>query len=91
MIDYRTRQRVKFWGTACVIDDDPGPMAQLMPQGYKAQGEQVISFHVDTWDANCPQHIPQRFEASELQAALNERERRIVDLEAEIARLKIRS
>lgn len=91
MIDYRTRQRVKFWGTASVIDDDPALLAQLMPQGYKAQGEQVISFHVETWDANCPQHIPQRFEASELQAALSEREQRIADLEAEIARLKIRS
>ena len=91
MIDYRTRQRVKFWGRACVIDDDPGLLAQLMPQGYKAQGEQVISFHVETWDANCPQHIPQRFEASDLHAALKERDQRIVDLEAEIAQLKIRA
>jgi predicted pyridoxine 5'-phosphate oxidase superfamily flavin-nucleotide-binding protein len=90
MIDYRTRQRVKFWGTARVIDDNPGLLAQLIPRGYKAQGEQVISFHVETWDANCPQHIPQRFDASDLLAALKERDQRIVDLEAEIARQKIR-
>ena len=91
MIDYRTRQRVKFWGTACVIDDDPALLAQLMPQGYKAQGEQVISFQVETWDSNCPQHIPQRFEASDIEAILKERDQRIVYLEAEITRLKIRS
>jgi len=59
-----------------------------MPPNYKANGEQVILFHVDTWDANCPQHIPQRFEASEVARALEERDQRIVELEAEITRLK---
>jgi len=66
-------------------------MAQLMPQGYKAHGEQVISFHLEAWDANCPQHIPLRFEASDIETILKERDQRIVDLEAEIVRLKIRS
>ena len=51
-------------------------------------GEQAILFHVATWDANCPQHIPQRFDAADVRKALGERDRRIVELEAEIARLK---
>ena len=59
-----------------------------MPTNYKAKGEQVIVFHVETWDANCPQHIPQRFEASEVAHALEERDQRISELEAEISRLK---
>ncbi len=88
LIDYENRQRVKLWGTARVIEDDPSLLERLMPPNYKANGEQVILFHVDTWDANCPQHIPQRFEASEVARALEERDQRIVELEAEITRLK---
>ena len=45
-------------------------------------------FTVEAWDANCPQHIPQRFEAADVARALAERDRRIAALEAEIARLK---
>ena len=58
-----------------------------MPQGYKARPEQVIVFTVSAWDANCPQHIPQRFEAVDVAAALAERDQRIEALEAEIKRL----
>jgi uncharacterized protein len=32
------------------------------------------------WDSNCPQHIPQRFEAADVAAALAERDRRIEEL-----------
>ena len=48
----------------------------------------MILFTVSAWDSNCPQHIPQRFEAADVAAALELRERRIAELEAEIARLK---
>jgi predicted pyridoxine 5'-phosphate oxidase superfamily flavin-nucleotide-binding protein len=88
LIDYRNRQRIKLWGTAQVIEDDAALIAGLMPAGYKAQGEQVMLFHVTAWDANCPQHIPQRFEVAEVQQALAERDQRIAELEAELARLK---
>ena len=59
-----------------------------MPDGYKARPEQVILFTVAAWDANCPQHIPQRFEATDVAAALAERDRRIETLQAEIERLR---
>jgi len=62
--------------------------AKLMPPDYKARPEQAILFTVLAWDANCPQHIPQRFEAADVAAALAERDRRIADLEQEIARLR---
>ena len=88
LIDYRHRQRIKLWGTAQVLEDDATLIAGLMPAGYKAQGEQVMLFHVTAWDANCPQHIPQRFEAAEVQQALAERDQRIAELEAELARRK---
>lgn len=90
LIDYAHRQRVKIWGEARVVEDDPALLAELMPPDYKSRGEQVIMFRVDTWDANCPQHIPQRFEAADVARMLDERERRIAELESEIARLRAR-
>ncbi|WFP64690.1 pyridoxamine 5'-phosphate oxidase family protein [Mesorhizobium sp. WSM4904] len=88
LIDYMLRQRIKIWGRAQVIEDDPDLTARLMPANYRARSEQAILFTVTAWDANCPQHIPQRFEAADVAAALAERDRRIADLEQEVARLR---
>jgi hypothetical protein len=88
LIDYMLRQRIKVWGRARVIENDPDLTAKLMPAGYQARPEQVILFTVTAWDANCPQHIPQRFEATDVAAALAERDRRIAGLEREIAGLR---
>jgi len=63
-------------------------MQSLMPKGYKARPEQAILFTVTAWDANCPQHIPLRFEAAQVAAVLAERDARIKALEAELARLR---
>jgi predicted pyridoxine 5'-phosphate oxidase superfamily flavin-nucleotide-binding protein len=84
LIDFVHRQRIKIWGEARVIEDDAELMAKLMPHGYNARPEQVILFTVSAWDANCPQHIPQRFEAADVVAALAERDKCIVDLEAKV-------
>ncbi|TPI18791.1 pyridoxamine 5'-phosphate oxidase family protein [Mesorhizobium sp. B4-1-1] len=88
LIDYMLRQRIKIWGRAGVVENDPELTARLMPPDYKARPEQAILFTVTAWDANCPQHIPQRFEAADVAAALAERDRRIAGLEQEIARLR---
>ncbi len=87
LIDYAHRQRVKIWGEARVVEGDGELREKLMPKGYKARAEQVILFSVTAWDSNCRQHIPQRFEAADVAAALDERDRRIAELEAEIKRL----
>jgi uncharacterized protein len=88
LIDYAHKQRVKIWGEARVVENDDALTARLMPPGYKARPEQVILFTVAAWDANCHQHIPQRFEAADVAAALAERDGRIAELEAEIKRLR---
>jgi len=88
LIDYAHRQRVKIWGEARVIEGDDELTAKLMPEDYKARPEQVILFTVSAWDVNCQQHIPQRFEAADVAAALAERDSRIAALEAEVARLR---
>jgi predicted pyridoxine 5'-phosphate oxidase superfamily flavin-nucleotide-binding protein len=88
LIDYVHRRRVKIWGEARVIEGDAELTSRLMPKGYKARPSQVIVFKALAWDANCPQHIPQRFEAADLAATIADRDQRISELEAQIASLR---
>ena len=88
IVDYLNRRRIKLWGTARVVEDDPELLAKLMPEGYQARPEQVIVFTVAVWDTNCPQHIPQKFDAADVANVLAERGARIAALEAELAALK---
>jgi predicted pyridoxine 5'-phosphate oxidase superfamily flavin-nucleotide-binding protein len=87
LMDYAHRRRIKLWGRARVVENDAALTARLMPEGTGARPEQVILFTVSAWDSNCPQHIPQKFDAAEVAAALARLEERIASLEAENARL----
>jgi uncharacterized protein len=82
LMDYAHQRRIKIWGKAKVVEGDAALVQQLMPVGYKARPEQVILFHVSAWDANCPQHIPLRMEATDIERAMNARDARIRELEA---------
>lgn len=84
LIDYASRQRVKLWGRAEVVDD-AALTARLMPDGYRARPERAILFHLDAWDANCPQHIPTRFAAQDTAQLIAAKEARIAELEATLA------
>ena len=88
LIDYAHQRRIKVWGTARVVEGDEALLRSLMPEGYRARPEQVVLFTVAAWDVNCPQHIPQRFEASDVQAAIRSRDERIAKLEAEVEGLR---
>ena len=88
LIDYATRQRVKLFGEATVVEDDKDFIRSLMPQGYRARPEQAIVFKVSAWTVNCSQHIPQRFELADVVRVVAEKDRRIAELEAELAALK---
>jgi predicted pyridoxine 5'-phosphate oxidase superfamily flavin-nucleotide-binding protein len=88
VMDYAHRRRVKIWGEARVVEDDPALTQSLMPKGYRARPEQVIVFKIAAWDTNCPQHIPQKFDAADVAAALAVRDVRIAELEAEVAALR---
>jgi predicted pyridoxine 5'-phosphate oxidase superfamily flavin-nucleotide-binding protein len=88
LIDYANRRRIKIWGTARVVEGDETLMRRLMPAAYRARPEQVMLFSVTAWDVNCPQHIPQRFEAADVAAAIESRDQRIAALEAELKRLR---
>ncbi len=87
LMDYTHRQRVKIWGRARVVENDPELLERLMPKGYKARPEQAIVFTVEAWDVNCQQHIPQKFDAVDVAASMQKLRARIDELEAENRRL----
>lgn len=69
------------------MEDDPELVNRLMPDACEARPEQALVFTVEAWDANCPQHIPQRFEAEDVARALAERDARISELEARLMQM----
>jgi predicted pyridoxine 5'-phosphate oxidase superfamily flavin-nucleotide-binding protein len=87
-MDYTHRRRIKLWGTAEVIEDDPALIAALQSPEADGRPERAFVIKVAAWDINCPQHIPQRFEAADVAQALALRDQRIAALEAEIEALK---
>ena len=88
LIGYAQWKRVKIWGHARVIEGDPDLLAKLTPPNYRVRTEQAILIHVDAWDLNCPRHMPLRFEAGDVAAALQERDKRIAALENELVELR---
>jgi uncharacterized protein len=88
LMDYQNRQRVKIWGTARVVENDPELSARLFPEGYRARAQAAILFSVEAWDANCPQHIPQMLFAVDVAPAVEALQARIATLEAENAQLR---
>ena len=87
LMDYPNRRRIKLWGRARVVEDDPELLARLVEPGYKAKPERAFLFEVEAWDVNCPQHITPRYSEAEIAPALAKLQARIAELEAEVARL----
>lgn len=80
LIDYENQQRIKIWGTARFVEDDPALLAQLADASYSGRPERVFVFHIEAWDANCPQHIPRLYteeEVDDLRARIRELESRL--------------
>ncbi len=90
LMDYAHRARIKIWGRARVVEDDPELLARLVDRGYKARIERAILIEIDAWDLNCRQHIPQKFAAADVGAAVEKLQSRIRELETENADLKER-
>jgi uncharacterized protein len=88
LLDPARRQRIKIWGRAHVIENDPALIARLFDEGYKARPERAILFTIEAWDANCSSHIVTRFTEAEVAEAFAAVQAKIADLEAENARLR---
>ena len=88
LLDPARQQRIKLWGRARVVENDPALVEKLFDAGYKARPERAILFSIEAWDVNCSQHIVARFTEAELQEAFAAVSGKIAELEAENARLR---
>lgn len=88
LLDPARKQRIKMWGRARVVENDPALVETLFDKGYKAKPERAILFTIDAWDVNCSQHIVTRFTEAELEGAFDKIQMKIAELEAENAALR---
>ncbi len=84
LMNYAQRQRLKIFGRATVVDNEPELLQQLSDPNYSAEVERVILIHIEAWDWNCPQHIPIRYSEADVQAILQPLQERITQLEAQL-------
>jgi predicted pyridoxine 5'-phosphate oxidase superfamily flavin-nucleotide-binding protein len=87
LIDYAHRVRLKVLGRLEVHDLARGdPLFDaLVDPTYAGRPQRAFVITVDAFDWNCPQHIPVRIDAEDVQRALDARDARIAELEAQLA------
>ena len=88
LLDFANRQRIKVWGRARVVENDPKLMEKLVDPGYRARPERAILFTIEAWDVNCSQHITERYTQNEVAVAVSGLRDRIAALEVENAELR---
>jgi predicted pyridoxine 5'-phosphate oxidase superfamily flavin-nucleotide-binding protein len=88
LMDYAGRRRIKIWGRARVVEDDPGLIARLVGDDGDAAADRAIVFEIEAWDRNCPQFITPRHGDAEIAEIVAPLTARIAELEAEIAALR---
>jgi uncharacterized protein len=88
LLDFARQRRIKLWGRARVVEDDPALLARLSDAGYRARPERAILFTLKAWDVNCSQHITARFTEAEVTEATAPLLQRIAALETENTRLR---
>ncbi|MBD9478856.1 pyridoxamine 5'-phosphate oxidase family protein [Pseudoxanthomonas sp. PXM02] len=76
LMDYAHRHRLKLLGRLAVEESSATGRTQ-----------REMRIHVEAFDWNCPKYIPVRFEAEDVQRAIDERDHRIRELEAQVTRL----
>jgi predicted pyridoxine 5'-phosphate oxidase superfamily flavin-nucleotide-binding protein len=86
LVDYAQRVRLKVLGRLAVQDlsQDDALARALVDPSYRAKPQRAMVIAVEAFDWNCPQHIPVRIDAEDVQRALDERDARIAELEARL-------
>ncbi|HTE28714.1 pyridoxamine 5'-phosphate oxidase family protein [Flavitalea sp.] len=90
MVDYPAMARLKILAKAVVIDlkDDPALYDSLNLPDYKFKAERMMTFNIEAYDWNCPQHIAPRYTLEEIQEAFAPQTKLIEKMEEEIRTLK---
>lgn len=84
LIDYVNSRRIKLWGTARVIEDDPDLLARLRDVDYPGHVERAIVFSLEAWDVNCPQHIHKRFPQAAVAPVVESLQRQVEELQLKL-------
>ena len=85
LMDYVNSRRIKLWGTARVVEDDPELLERLRDPDYPGKVERAILFSIESWDVNCPQHIHKRFPQKMVAPIIEELQARVQELQAKVA------
>jgi uncharacterized protein len=88
LMDYANSQRLKLWGTARVVENDPDLLGRLRDPDYPGKAERAILFNIEAWDVNCAQHIHKRFSERQIAPAIEKLQDRVLELEAELAKVR---
>ncbi|MDX1961858.1 MAG: pyridoxamine 5'-phosphate oxidase family protein [Pirellulales bacterium] len=88
LMDYAQSRRIKLWGQARVVENDPALLERLRDPLYPGKVERAILFEIEAWDVNCPQHIHKRFSQKQVAPVIEQLQERIAELEAEVQRLR---
>ncbi|MBV8216775.1 MAG: pyridoxamine 5'-phosphate oxidase family protein [Verrucomicrobia bacterium] len=84
LMDYENQERIKIWGRAEVVENDPDLISRLMPENYRARPEQAIVITVEAWDGNCKSHIPHLIPAEEAAKMIDSLTQKIDVLESRL-------
>lgn len=84
LMDYVHSRRIKLWGTAGVVEEDPDLQQKLADPEYPGKVERAIVFHIEAWDVNCPQHIHKRFPQKAIAPLIEQLQSRITLLEQQV-------
>jgi len=88
LMDYVRSRRIKLWGKARVVEDDPALFDRLRDSSYPGKAERVILFEIEAWDVNCPQHIHKRFPQKQVAPVIEQLQSKIRELEAKLRELE---
>jgi predicted pyridoxine 5'-phosphate oxidase superfamily flavin-nucleotide-binding protein len=91
LMDYPNQRRIKLWGRARAVENDAALLARLADPAYAATPTQAVVFAIEAWDVNCKQHIVRRFDAADVDAVVEGLQRRIAELEGQLARLGVQA
>lgn len=87
-MDHVNSRRIKLWGTARVVEDDPDLSEHLRDPDYSGKVERAILFEIESWDVNCPRHIHKRFPQTMVAPIIEELHAKVSDLESKLAALQ---
>ncbi|MBD8894309.1 pyridoxamine 5'-phosphate oxidase family protein [Roseibium litorale] len=90
LMDYANRRRMKVWAKVreLPLTGNEDLAARLIPDGYRALPERLVVLDVETYDWNCPSHIPQKVSRQAAEAQISRLLLHIRQLEEENAELK---